>query len=122
MLLRFSDRLKRLIRYWRASGTRCFRWRMLMSSGPVELFVFDILIAFATCCVVSFIGVEVSLWVCRSFLRLIFLDECFDVFTNCFVKAFAFCFAEDAGLLLKEMILFGCVGGFLLFSWLILLQ
>ena len=40
------------VRNWMASGPKCFRCLMLMLSGPVELFVFDVFIAVAVCSVV----------------------------------------------------------------------
>ena len=48
-----SDRLKSLVKYVMAIGPRCFKCWMFMSSGPVDLFVFEFLIASRTSPAVS---------------------------------------------------------------------
>ena len=40
------------VRNWMASGPKCFRCLMLMLSGPVELFMFEVLIAVLVCSMV----------------------------------------------------------------------
>jgi hypothetical protein len=97
-----------------AMGPRCFRCLMLMLSGPEELLLVALRMASKVCVLVMVIVVEDKDLVCLSILRLSLLVVCLTVFTNCLLKEFAFCWEVMAGLLLKEIALLGCGGGFLL--------
>ena len=46
-------------------------------------------------------GSQCSFFVCLSTFLLVLLVACFTVFTNCLLKAVAFCMGVPAGLLLK---------------------
>ena len=55
---------------------------------------------------------DVSVFVCLFVFLFVFLVVCFIVFTNCLLKALAFCCGVMAGLLLKFMMVFDKDGGF----------
>src|SRR6476469_2205660 len=60
-------------------------------------------------------GSQCSFFVCLLTYLFVLLETCFTVFTNCLLKAVAFCMGVLAGLLLKLMFLFVCSGDILLF-------
>ena len=99
-----------------ASGPRCFRWRMFTWSGPVELLLADLDIAYLTCIEVMRMGVEGKALVCLLTFLSVGLIECLAVLTNCSLKAVAICCGSSAGLQLKLMALLGCEGGLLPFK------
>src|SRR6476469_8201506 len=98
-----------------AIGPRCFRCLIFTLSGPVELF----LVSFMACVVWWLemrMGLQCSFFVCLSTFLFVLLVACFTVFTNCLLKAVAFCMGVLAGLLSKYMFLLVCSGDFLLLS------
>ena len=66
-------------------------------------------------------GSQCSFFVSLTFL-FVLLVAYFTVFTNCLLKAVAFCMSVLAGLLLKLMFLLVCSGDFLLSSLFSVLQ
>ena len=56
--LLLSDRLKSLVKYVVAIGPKCFKCWMFMSSGPVDLFVFEFLIVCMYVCCTSYAPVR----------------------------------------------------------------
>ena len=101
------------VRYWMASGPRCFRWWIFMWSGPIELLFDDLDIASETWTEVMCMGVTGKAFVCLSIFLLEVFVSCFTVFTNCWLKAEAFWWGVVADLFPKAMTVFGCYGGFL---------
>ena len=83
-----------------ARGPRCFRCLIFTLSGPVELLL---LVSFMACVVWWLeMGSQCSFFVCLlTFLFDLFV-ACFTVFTNCLLKAVAFCMGVLAGLLLSR--------------------
>ena len=81
-----------------ARGPRCFRCLIFTLSGPVELLF---LVSFMACVVWWWMGSQCSFFVCLSTFLFVLLVACFTVFTNCLLKAVAFCMGVLAGLLLK---------------------
>ena len=61
---------------------------MLMSSGPVDLFVLEFFMAFFVCSSVIVMGVCSSLCISFMIVLLCLLVSCFVVFVNCAVKWF----------------------------------
>src|SRR6476620_241072 len=61
-------------------------------------------------------GSQCSFFVCLLTFVFVLLVACFTVFTNCLLKAVAFCMGVLADLLLKLMFLLVCSGDFLLLS------
>ena len=97
-------------------GPSCFRCLIFMLSGPVELLF---LVSFMACVVWWLemrMGLQCSFFVCLLTFLFVLLVACFTVFTNCLLKAVAFCMGVLAGLLLKLMFLLVCSGDFLLLS------
>lgn len=84
-----------------------------MLSGPVELLLGDIWMASSICLAVRVNGEACRDFVCLSMMRFPFLVLCLTVLTNWLLKALAFCCGVVAGLLLNEIIVFGC-------SWVVL--
>src|SRR6478609_6778172 len=99
-----------------ARGPKCFRCLIFTLSGPVELLF---LVSFMACVVWWLemrMGLQCSFFVCLLTFLFVLLVACFTVFTNCLLKAVAFCMGVLAGLLLKLMCLLVCSGDFLLLS------
>src|SRR6478609_6870601 len=99
-----------------ARGPRCFRSLIFRLSGPVELLF---LVSFMACVVWWLemrMGSQLSFFVCLLTSLFVLLVACFTVFTNCLLKAVAFCMGVLAGLLLKSMFLLVCYGDFLLMN------
>ena len=74
-----------------AYGPRCFKCLMLMLSGPVELFVLDVLIAVLTCSVDKCIGSVCSFRIFLSIILFCLFVLCCVWFVNCLLKYCAFC-------------------------------
>ena len=118
----FRDMLKKYVRYFMATGPRCFRCLILILSGPVELLFGALDIASDTWAGVMRMVGDVIDFVCLFVFLFVVLIACFIVFTNCLLKAVAFCCAVMAGMLLKVVMLFGGEWGFLPPWYLIVFQ
>ena len=92
---------------------RFFRCLILIWSGPVELLFLDCFIALPVCSGVITIGVEGSFSVCLSIDLLLRWVLCWITLVNCLLNMFAFCWLVTAILLLKVIVVFGFVFGFL---------
>ena len=90
---------------------------MLMPSGPVELLFVLCEMAICTWMVVSCIICVGRFLIVRSMCLLILFVRCGVTFVNCLLKAFALSLSVMAVLVPKRMLLFCCVGGFLLDSF-----
>ena len=86
-----------------ASGPRCLSWRMLMSSGPVELLFLESFIARAVCWLVTTISSVCSFWVLQSIVLLFGLVLCLTVLVNCLLNRVVFCLSLVAVLLSNLM-------------------
>src|SRR6478609_4360494 len=98
-----------------ARGPKCFRCLIFTLSGPVQLLF---LVSFMACVawwLEMKMGSQCSFFVCLSTFLFVLLVACFTVFTNCLLKAVAFCIGVLAGVLLNKMFLLVCSGDFLLF-------
>src|SRR5690242_11207039 len=113
IMLRFRARLKIFVRYWMARGSRCFKWRMFMFSGPVELLFEDFEIASLTWIVVMIMGVVGRVLVWLSIRLFLALMVYLTVLTNCSLKAVAFSCGSVASLPLKLMAMLGCEGSYI---------
>ena len=100
-----------------ASGPRCLRCLMFMPSGPVELLFVLFEMASCTCVVVSCISSVGRFLIVWSMCLLILFLLYGVTFVNCLLKAFALSMSVMAVLIPKRMLLFCCVGGFLLDSF-----
>ena len=116
MLFVLSTVLYRCVRCLSAIGPRCFRCLILMLSGPVELLLFCCFSAVCVCCVVMFMSVLCSLFMCLSIFLFVLLVLCVMLFVNCLLNSCAFCLFVSAILLLKVIVELYCCFGFLLFS------
>ena len=105
-----------------ARGPRCFKWRILISSGPVELLFLDFLMALMVCCSVMTISSDGSFRVLRSMILLLGCVLCLMVLANCLLNRVAFCLLLMAILLLNSMEILGVSLGFLLLRALIVFQ
>jgi len=112
VIFKLTARLRIAVRYWMASGPRCFKWRMFMWSGPVELLLDDLDIASKTCVAVMCMGLDDKALVCLSTFLFVVFVACWMVLTNCLLKAEAFCSGVIAGLSWKVTMVFDCGGGF----------
>lgn len=81
-MLELSARFMSLVRYSRAIGPRCFRWRMLVLSGPVELLFCECLIASDIWVELMLMGVGCRFLVCLSIFLFDLLVVCLVEFTN----------------------------------------
>ena len=86
---------------------------MLMLSGPVELFVFDCLMALAVCVMSMIILVDGSFCVYLSIFLLFLCVLCCMLFVNCLLNRVAFCLFVMAMVLLKVIVVLGLGRGFL---------
>ena len=116
MMFVLSDMLYMCVSRVIALGPRCFRCLMFVLSGPVELLVFECLMACFVCSsVISMCSVG-SCFVFRSIFLFVFCVRCFMVLVNCLLNCSAFCLLVVVVLLLKVIVMFGVSGGFLLRS------
>ena len=103
--------LKMLQRKWMPLGPRCFRWRIVILSGPAAVEFLHFRIVSATMCGEKGFRLLFSLWV-AWILRIVFLvvglEECRDTLVNCLLKRFAM----ESGLVrILEPNLIGWLGG-----------
>jgi len=117
IVLVFRAVLKMCVRSVMASGPKCLRCLMLMSSGPVELLFGECFIAVVICSFVIVMGSVCSLRICLSILLFRLYVVCVMLFANCLLNEVAFCVLFVAVLsLLKCMVQFGVCVGFLFAS------
>src|SRR5688572_26671909 len=90
VIFRLMARLRISVRYWMASGPRCFKWRMFMWSGPVELLLDDLDIASKTCVAVMYMGLDDKALVCLSTFLFVVFVACWMVLTNCLLKEYIY--------------------------------
>ena len=102
------------VSYLMASVPRCLRCLMFMPSVLVELLFVLFEMANCTCVVVSCISLVARVLIVRSMCMLILFVLHGVTFVNCLLKAFALSMSVMAVLVSKQILLFCCVGGFLL--------
>ena len=105
------------VRCLMASGPRCLMCLMFMPSGPVELLYVLFEMANCTCVVVSHICSVGKFLIVWSMCLLILFVLYGVTFAKCLLNAFALSMSEMALLVPKQILLFCCVGGFLLDSF-----
>ena len=105
------------VRYLIASGPGCFRCLMFMPSGPVKLLLVLFEMANCTCMIISRISSVGRFMIVCSMCLLILFVLYGVTFVNYLLNAFAFLMSVMAVLVLKRMLLFCCVGCFLLDSF-----
>ena len=112
----FRAVLYMFVRYLMESDSRCLRCLMFMPSGPVELLLVLFEMANCICKVASHISsigrfLDCMVYVPVDFVCTIWSDVC-ELFIKCFLSI-----SVMAILVLKQMLLFCCVGCFLLDSF-----
>ena len=90
-----------------ALGPRCLRCWMFILSGPVDLLVFDSLIALAVWFGVIRMGWCGSFWIFLMMCLVFCCVLCGVMFVNCFVKWLALSLFVVAIRPLKSMVVFG---------------
>ena len=105
------------VRYLMASGPMCLRCLMFMPSDAVEFLFVLFEMANCTFVVVSRISSVGSFLVLWSMCLLILFVLYGVTFVNCFLNSFALCMSVMAVLVPKRMLLFHCVGCYLLDSF-----
>ena len=100
-----------LLRYLVANGPRCLRCLMFMPLGSVEL-LFLLHLCSVNLYFLGGKGLDCMVYVPVDFVCAIWSDIC-----ELFVTAFALSMSVMAVLVPKQMLLFCCVGGFLLNSF-----
>ena len=88
-----------------ATGPRCFRCLMFMSSGPVELLFLACLIACVVCEEVISIVCGTSFLICLFVVLFCLFVLCSVVLVNCLFSISAFCLLVMAVLLLEFIVL-----------------
>ena len=105
------------VRYRMVSGSKCFMCLIFMSSGPVEVLFVLFEMANCTCVVVNCIYSVGRFLIVWSMCRLVSLVLCRVIFVKCLLKVFDLSMTVMAVLVSRRMILFCCVGDFMLDSF-----